>query len=358
MKKKLKKIHEHYREHYFNEEVAERIKVNVHQTIRDTELSEPQKKQEPRFAKRLVYVAAACLVLFGLFVGSAFVSPAMADVASKIPFLNKIFEQRPVNEELMEILRDEGYDIASTGYAVQGKKYHITVAGTEEYYNRVKEDVKRTAEEIISLRGYDSFTVVVEKERTVDHEPNIENDPKYKNSMLVVQVLNEIIPKLQQQGYKIHTYGIGSSSPDTEEISVDMEIEDTEKRTDDIEIAITEAIEEQNIPIEFTVEFRSINLEERALESKWTSEILPVIWEGMLSNKEFKTKGVGYSYKMGTMNIFITTTIDESDNKAPELANKIETAIHEFLQSEDLKTLVGDTPYKVVVRDKDSKDIQ
>jgi non-homologous end joining protein Ku len=57
------------------------------------------------------------------------------------------------------------------------------------------------------------------------------------------------------------------------------------------------------------------------------------------------------------MNIVITTTIDDSDNAAPELANKIEIAIDEFLQSDDLREIVGDTPYHVIVKDKDSKDI-
>ncbi|WP_042146653.1 DUF4179 domain-containing protein [Paucisalibacillus sp. EB02] len=357
MKKELKKIHEHYRNNYYDEEIANRIKDNVHQNIRNSDMLEPKKKQQWSFMKKISYATAACVMLFGLFVGSAFVSPAMAEVASKIPFLSKIFEQEPIFDVLTKELKDKGYDIDGTGYTVQGKTYHITVAGSEEYYNQVKDDIKVLAEDVISSRGYDSFKVEVNKVRAIEPDADLENNPKYQNSQQVSDVLREVVSNLQQQGYKIDTYGISFPSPDTEEIRLNLDIEDTEKRTDDIEIAIVEGIEKEGLAIDYTIEFHPFNVPGREIENTWTTDILPVIWEGILSIKEYKTEGVGYSYKNGTMNIFFETSIDKSDNDAPELANKIETAIHEFLQSDDLKDIVGDTPYKVVVRDKDSNEI-
>ncbi|WP_096274317.1 DUF4030 domain-containing protein [Paucisalibacillus globulus] len=360
MKKKSKKIYEYYRENYFNDEIANRIKENVQETIRNSELDGPMKKQKLSVARKFIYATAACLVLFGLFVGSAFVSPAMAEVASKIPFLSKIFEQEPIHEVLTKELNNKGYDIAGTGYTVQGKTYHITVAGSEEYYNQVKDDIKRLAEEVITARGYDSFKVDVNMVRKLESDAdfNPENDPKYQQSQLVNEVLNKVIPYLQQEGYNIDTYGISFPSPDSEELRLDLEIEDTEKRTEEIEAAIVEEIEKEGLAVDYTIKFHPFNVQEREIDQKWTTEILPVIWEGILSNKEFKTEGVGYSYKDGTMNLYFKTSIDKSDNDALELANRIETAIDDFLQSDELKELVGDTPYKVVVRDEDGKEIK
>lgn len=357
MERELKKIHEHYRKNYFNEEIADRIKGKVHHDIRNADMIQLEKKQRHSIAKRISYVTAACLVLFGLFIGSAFVSPAIAEVASKIPFLNKIFEQKPIHEVLMEKLKDKGYDISGAGYSVQGKTYHVTVKGSEEYYNQVKAEIKKITEDVISSRGYDDFKVEVGKERTIEPGVDPANDPKYRDSELAFDVLKEVVPKLQQQGYKIHTYGGGYTAPNAKVIRLDLDIEDTEKRTDEIEKAILEGIKKQDIKKEVTIKFHPFNVQKREIENRWTSDVLPVIWEGMLSKKEYKTKGVGYSYKKGTFNILITTTMDKSDSEAPELADKIEIVIHEFLQSEDLKDIVGDTPYKIVVRDKDGKDI-
>lgn len=358
MKDKLKKIHEHYRENYYSEEIADRIKDGVQQNIKNADKIQPGKKQRLNIAKKLLYVTAACIVLFGLFIGSAFISPVMAEVASKIPFLNKIFEQEPIYKNLLEELRDKGYDIGAGGYSVRDKTYFVEVRGSEEYYNQVREEVKEITKDIISSRGYNDFTVEVDKEKIMESDSDPANDPKYRESELVFDVLNEVVPRLQQKGYKIEpNYSVGYTGPDAKDITVDLDIEDTEKRTDEIEGAIHEGIKKQNIEKEVTIQFHPFNVQEREIENKWTTDVLPVIWEGMLSRKEYKTKGVGYSYKKGTMNIFITTTIDKSDNEAPEIAKKIEIAIHEFLQSDDLKDIVDDTPYKVVVRDKDSKDI-
>ncbi|WP_243355495.1 DUF4030 domain-containing protein [Bacillus litorisediminis] len=357
MEKELKKIYEHYRNNYFNDQVAVRIEDKVHQKINKENSIQSEKMQRHIFAKKISYVIVSCLVLFGLFIGSAFVSPTMAEVASKIPFLSKIFEQKPIYEVLREKLEDKNYDIVGTGYSVREKTYYVTVKGSGEYYNQVKEEIKKITEDVISSRGYDDFKVEVEQERTIDPEVDPANDPSYRDIELSLDVLQEVVPKLQQEGYKIHNYGSGYTGPDAKVIRLDVDIEDTEKRTEEIEKAIFEGIKKQDIQKEVSIKFHPFNVHEREIEQKWTSDILPVIWEGMLSKKEYKTKGVGYSYKKGTMNIFITTTIDKSDSEAPELAKNIETVIRDFLQSDDLKDIVGDTPYKIVIRDKDSKDI-
>lgn len=358
MERELKKVHEHYRKNYFNKKIADRIKSRVQHDIRNIDMLQPVKKQRKGIAKTIANVTAACLVLFGLFIGTAFVSPAIAEVASKIPFLNKVFEQKPISESIMEKLQEKGYEIYGAGYSVQGKTYHVTVKGSEEYYNEVKAEIRRITENIISSRGYDDFKVEVGQERAVDPAVELANDPKYRDSELAFEVLKEVVPKMQHQGYKIHNYSGGYTGPDAKVIRLNLDIEDTEKRTVEIEKAILEGIKTQDIKKEVTIKFHPFNLKEKEIEKKWTSDVLPVIWEGMLSKREYKTKGVGYSYKKGIMNIYITITIDESDSEAPELVNRIETVIHEFLQSDDLKDIVGDTPYKIVVRDKNEKDIK
>lgn len=356
MEDELKKIHEHYQENYYSEEIDGRIKDGVQQKIRNND-SYPKEKQRHTLAKRISYITATCVVLLGIFIGSTFVSPAMAEVASKIPFLNKIFEQKPIADTLMNDLINKGYQISGAGYSVREKTYFVQVKGTEDYYDRVKDELEELVETIISSRGYDGFKVEVEKEQVTDYTDEHESEPRKEASMFLLEELNELIPELQKQGYKIHQYGLGYPSPESEDIRIDLDIEDTEKRTDEIEKVILESVNKQDLVNEVTVKFHPFNVTNREIERKWTADILPIIWEGMLNKKEYKTKGVGYSFKDGTMHIYITTTIKKSDSKAPDLANKIESAIQTFLQSEELKGVVGDTPYKIVVRDKDSNEI-
>ncbi|QCR30818.1 hypothetical protein C1N55_00820 [Lysinibacillus sp. SGAir0095] len=357
--KEFKKLREYYRENYFNEQVSKRIKDKVHQGIKNKEMVPLEKKRSYSITKKLAYSATAFIVLLGLFLGSAFISPTMAEVVSKIPFLNMIFDQKPISQAIMEELEEQGYEITGSGYSVQDKTFFVTVSGSDEYYNQVEGEIEKVTEELISSRGYDDFSVEVEKERTTEPNVNVENNPKYQNGDLVMESLKEVVPKLQQQGYKIQdSYGVFYPSPDSQEIHVTLDIEDTETRTDEIENAILEEIKKLEIQTEVIVKINSINRQEKETEMQWSMNVLPVIFEGMLNKKEYKTKGVGYSYKKGTMNIYITTKVEKSDNEASDLAKKIEKAIQEFLQSDDLKGIVGDTPYKIIVRDKDGKDIK
>ncbi|WP_059172317.1 DUF4030 domain-containing protein [Bacillus sp. FJAT-27445] len=352
MKKALEKVYEHYRKHYINDQITERIKNKV---LDEMENGNPTqfKKQRPSFAKKLSYASAFCVVVIGLFIGTAFFSPAMAEVASKIPFLSKVFEQKPINEVVRESLMEKGYKVSGVGYSVPGKIYHVTVDGPGDYYNQVKKEIEKITDEVITSRGYDDFKVEVGQEQRIEHK----DDPRNRDGELLFDVVNEIVPKLQHQGYKIHNYGSGYTDPDGKMMIITLYIEDTEKRTAEIEQAVLEGIQKLDIKNEVTVKFNKFNVLKREIENKWASKVLPVIGEGMLGKKEYKTKGIGYSYKKGIMNIYITTKLDKSDSEAPELANKIETEIQEFLQSDDLKDIVADTPYKIVVRDKGGKDI-
>ncbi|WP_071458638.1 DUF4030 domain-containing protein [Bacillus massilinigeriensis] len=278
----------------------------------------------------------------------------MARVVAQIPFLSKILDEKPIYEVVQEKLEDKGYKVTGVGYSVAEKTYSVKVEGSKDYYNKVNEEIRRTAEDIISSRGYDDFKVKVEKQRK--SEP-IVFVPANKDIEIAFDVLSEIVPKLQQQGYKIHPqYSSGNTNPNGKVIRLQLRIEDTEKRTKEIEKAILEGIKKRGIKKEVTIKFQSFNVKEKEIENKW-AEVLPVIWEGMLSKKEYKTKGVGYSYKKGVMNIYITTKIRKSDSDAAELGKKIEKEINEFLQSEKIKETIGDNPYKIIVQDKKSKKI-
>lgn len=356
MDKELKKIQEHYRENYFNKEIADQIKEKVHHGMNNIEMIPPEKKRNFSIIKRISYTAAACLLLFGLFLGSAFVSPAMAEVAAKIPFLNMIFEQKPIDQVIMKELEERGYKISGAGYSVPDKKFHVTVRGSEEYYNQVNGEIETITKELISSRGYDDFKLDVEKEST--ESIMIEQNERDKNIELVMAVLSKVSFELRQQGYKIYeSFGAGYHGPESEEIIVSLEVEDTENRTDEIENAILEEVRNKGIQTEVIVELNLINVQAKETEMQWSIEVLPVIFEGMLNKKEYKTKGVGYSYKKGIMTIHITTTVEKSDKEAPVLAKKIENAIEDFLQSAELKDIVGDTPYKIIVEDKNHEEI-
>lgn len=61
--------------------------------------------KQNRLLRNVVYCGIALVILSGAFVSSAFVSPAMAQVVSKIPYLGQIFKKESVSTEIINTLR-------------------------------------------------------------------------------------------------------------------------------------------------------------------------------------------------------------------------------------------------------------
>jgi phosphoribosylformylglycinamidine (FGAM) synthase PurS component len=357
MEKQFKKANEHFRENYFDDEIGERIKQKVRGRINESErvvdLFTTEKKSKWATGKKVGYGLAACVAGFGLFIGSAFVSPAMAEVASNIPFLSSIFHSKPVDQVLYEELNRKGYKIGGTGYRVDGKVYSVSIEGSEAYVNKVKEDVKNIAEDILISRGYDDYKIEVIQAPKRDTTPT--NDPREQLSDTAMEVVNETTNQLKKQNYSIETIGVGFASPDVDNLTIDITVPDTEKRTEDIKKAVFEGLAAKNIN-NAEIKFHTVNLKEQEIEGKWTSKILPVIWEGLGNKKEYYTKGFSYSFKDGKFTIIIKTSAEEADAKA--LAEKIKAAVKDFLNSDDLKSIVNNQPYDVIVKDKHGKTIE
>src|SRR4051812_38395311 len=70
------------------------------------------KKVKRRFSKRLFNISGAAVLLSGLLVGSAFVSPVMANIVSKIPYLGLIFQSEPITSLILDELEEKGYKIS------------------------------------------------------------------------------------------------------------------------------------------------------------------------------------------------------------------------------------------------------
>ncbi|WP_456272531.1 DUF4030 domain-containing protein [Bacillus sp. AK031] len=304
------------------------------------------KKKRWSFAKKAGFSATAAAILFCLFIASAFVSPTMADFASKLPFLNQIFESKPIHEVVSEELRGK-YDVDGIGMSYAPKKeFHVTVVGSEDYYNSVKDDIEEQVEEILASRGYDAFKVKVSMPLNRGHEIDHERDAEFaRMSDKLMQATQEKL-----KAYEDSILSFGTSFNDNK-LAVEMDISNTETRTAEIEEIIQEIANEQQLG-EVPVNFHKIDMEKREQEGRW-SPIISTIGEGMMARKEFKVKGIGYSNHPAPMTVFVTLSLPASDKEAKEYAEKAEKMVVEFIESEEAEEAVQDDPYKVVIYSKE-----
>ncbi len=138
-----------------------------------------KKRWSPR--KKIIFFSSVAVMLFGLFVSSAFVSPVMAKVISNIPYLGSIFQSESIGSLIFDELEEKGYKINGTGIEYKPKKeLEVRIEGSDEYFNGVKDDIEKTVKGILKSKGYDAYSVKVSKEPALNDYDLNEEEMKEK----------------------------------------------------------------------------------------------------------------------------------------------------------------------------------
>lgn len=104
-------------------------KQRLLETIDQLESSPPKSKRnlfsikQNHLVRNIVYCGIALFLLSGAFISSAFVSPAMAQVAAKIPYVGQLFKQKPIADVLYQELEKRDIKQLAWGRPImEGKK--------------------------------------------------------------------------------------------------------------------------------------------------------------------------------------------------------------------------------------------
>lgn len=297
--------------------------------------------------RKLTYSGIALVILFGLFIGSAFISPAMANVASKIPYLSKIFHSEPVNRMIWKELEEKGYRISGLG----GNASHIfiTIDGSEEYFHDVREEVEQIAANILEEKEYDGYKIEVERQidRPVPLIP--------ERDQAISEALEKSYDHLIKLQFNVLSHGYQHLSPNSDKVIINIDIPNTEKRIEEIKEIVNERLRAKNID-SYSIKINKIDLTQREKEAKW-NEIFPVIIEGLTAKKEYNVTGFAYSFHPAPLQIIIKTSIKASDKDADEKVRIIEDTINEFLNSKEIQNKIAGEPYKIIIRGEDKQKI-
>ncbi len=298
--------------------------------------------------RRLTYSGLALIILFCLFIGSAFISPAMAEVASKIPYLNKIFHSDSIDLIIWRELEEQGYHI--TGLGRNASHISVSIGGSEQYYQDVRKEVEEFIANILEEKEYDRYKIEVKRE--IDRVPDTtisERDQAISNA------LTESYNHLIKSQFNVLSHGYSYPSPNSDKVIINLDIPNTEKRVEEIKKTINESLKAKNIDY-YPIKINKIDLAQREKEDKW-HKIFPVINEGLTAKKEYKVTGFAYSFHPAPLQIIIKTSINTSDKDADEKVNTIEETINEFLSSEEIQSKIGGEQYKIIIRGKDKQRI-
>jgi hypothetical protein len=297
---------------------------------------------------KIAYSCVGFILFFGLFIGSGFVSPVIAEVISKIPYLNQVFKTEPITTAIMNKLKNNGYNISSMG--TTGKKIEIGIGGSDGYFQDVQKDVKKIALEDLKSRNYDAYTVKVFKDNSTDEKPSQEILMKIEESGKISESLKQAL-KISDD-YSIQVTPTGNSN---DELLIYIEIPNTEKNLEAIKEVAQNAIKEITDK-NFKLEFLKIDLNTKDQENRW-GRVVYTIYRGLLSKKEYQVKDVYHTSKHHLMSINIETTISSANANTKQLGMKIENTVEEFLKSEVAREFIKDDEYQIIVYSKEKQKI-
>jgi len=307
------------------------------------------KKDRGGHGKKWIYYSSAAVLLFGLLIGSALVSPAMANVVSKIPYLGSIFESKDdVVVGMSEELREKGYPINGLGGSFPEKVIRIWIEGDKDYFNRVKTEVEEVAMEFLESRNYDAYTVKVSRyeEREVPQKDK-ETQQRSEDFQLIDRRVREELNKRNIEVIQLAHV----ARPESIQIQIPN---NTEATSDEIKEVVREIMSENNIR-SIPVEIKKINMQKREQDRRWR-EILQIVSDDLLGKKVYKVRMVGYSvHPEPEIQAFIT--LSSKDENAKDFAKQLEEVIDEFLKSDQMKERIKGDPYHITIYSKDDKII-
>ncbi|WP_181215971.1 DUF4030 domain-containing protein [Mesobacillus foraminis] len=309
------------------------------------------RKTQRGYGKKVVYTFSAAVLVFCFLIGSAFVSPAMAKIVSKIPYLGQIFENKDdVVVVISEELRAKGYKTAGAGVSFPEKEIMIGIEGSEKYYNSVKADVEKIARDVLQSRNYDAYTLKVSqyKERKIDVDPKEEK--KIKQFSQEYDILHPAVTEeLKRRDFNVLSLGMEYNPK-----KLLIEIPNTETRTDEMKQVINDILQANKID-PLPLKIKKIDMEKREQDRRWM-EILHIVEDDLLGKEEYKVRMVGYSvYPEPEIQAFIS--LPSSHENAKDFAQLLEKIIDDFLKSDKMKTKVGSDPYRITIYSKDNKII-
>jgi hypothetical protein len=338
--KELKQVKEHYNQHYYNENISNRIKEGVHQRMNDKKMS---------WVRKITYSSCAAVAAAALFIGAAFYSPAVASVAAKIPYLSMIFESKPLPQEISELLTEKGYNFDGVGTQYQPEKtITVNIVGTDEYVDEVTPEVKGIVENVLKSRNFDAYKIEINKALVEEHVGFTPEEKKEREEYQQVYGIVEEV--LKGYGHELFAFG---SNP--KEKTYEFELPNTETRVEEIKQKAQTALETHQLT-DYKLKVQIYDVNKREREGRW-KPIISTIADGIFGSKEFKVKGVGYTNKFADhMMIQITTSASSTDKDYLEVIDRIENTILEFLESEKTKSIILDDDYKVIIISKDKKE--
>ncbi|MBN8208782.1 DUF4030 domain-containing protein [Bacillus sp. NTK071] len=344
----------------FDQQYSIEQEESIRRRVKDR-LRQPQRTITSK--RKLVYFSAVATLVLGLIVSLSFVSPSMASVISKIPFLNDLMDKEEsigvdsIGDLLIHELKERDYKVSNgTNIDFREKTISFGVTGSEEYYQNNKEDIIEYSHAILEAHELEAYKVEVgfpKNEEPYDDGVSAEMKRKYAEyEKRSLKLSEEISSSLNERHYKFKSADVWIND---QVKNISLEIPVSESRIEEIKEVVRKVAEEKESG-KFTIKVYRYDPVREEAERRW-SPVIDTLVEGLIGKDDLQVELVGFTFYSDPYKLSVDTAIKESDPNALIKAENIEEEIHTFINSEKIQEIVEGDDYQVVIYSKENKEI-
>lgn len=314
--------------------------------------------------RKITYSGIALSILLGLFIGSAFISPAMAEVVSKVSFINQIVQSLKetddrkgkldalydeISKKLNENKEYEGKVEVGMSWLFSSEPPSFTVwVEDEDFKQEHGDEIKDIIFKCARSYKIDEVEIVLEvRDKDEPSEKNIELE---KLTDEILTITQEVV---EEKGYTILASGV---SMNPKKVSVKVGIEGTEQHYKKVKNQIEKHVHDviyAKKHEKFEVEVKRES-EDEIKGQNWQPIFTAVMEE---THKKFKeTNGFAYSFHPKPLEIILKTSLSKGE-ETEEQAERIEEYARQVVELKRKELSVEAMPYKIIIRDKDHKKL-
>ncbi|KAA0549517.1 hypothetical protein FZW96_06320 [Bacillus sp. BGMRC 2118] len=347
MDDKLKELKGFYEEKYCPDRFKEANIEKINQQISIMENVTPMKTMNRNPSKkrqfRLAYSFLAAVLALGVFIGSAAVSPVMADVLTKLPFFEKLFASHknglPIFPEALDHIRykieKEGYSIGTMGYSPQSKSVEMSLVVSKEQYAEAKEVAINITTQFLKENGLGKIKVSVMRDTI--YEYNLESETG----------------RLQMELQQV----LGMKSFHDTHILIEKTIvtvsykKNKDYDQEEIRNIVTGYFKNQT-ETGYTVTFKTYNHDSYISgETVWSSMFVPLEM-GLVNVEEYKFSSISHKYTSEKCTIIIHTKLTKDDKGT---IKELENSIVDFIIKAKVPEKTNNQNYEIIIKGKGNK---
>ncbi|MBD7939443.1 DUF4030 domain-containing protein [Cytobacillus sp. Sa5YUA1] len=327
------------------------LKNRIMTDIEQLEFNVGNKTNESSFTnmisltRKLAYVGIGLTLLFSLFIGSAFISPAMASIVAKVlpisitPNFSNGQHNPDLTSLLFELIEKEGYTVNYVGITPSPYTIEISLILEDTTLKQATDDLEPKVSNYLYENGYDKYELKVsEAVETPRDELGDETSSLYDKVNKIVKEVFASYGYAEEADYELA--GINESWFSN---IVTIDIPEHIQKSTEIIADIEKEIESQNLDVK-DIEVNTFNLEYRQQDNRW-AYIASDIYDAMAGKSTYQLTGVSYRVKNGHSYVSIKTDWDKPPSE--EIIQEIELAIQEYLALPETKEQIQNDNYTI-----------